>query len=260
MTIPNYSVITERPDTRASQLQLKILQTRYDFAARHSAGRVVLEAACGAGVGLGLIARTSKYVIGGDIDPNNCATAREAYAGRKDIAVAQIDAERTPFPDEHFGAVILFEALYYLSDAVTFFREARRLLEPEGLLLISTVNCEWPEFNPSPFSTTYYAANELRTLAAQNGFHASLFGAFPDIKTGAASVLTGRIKQLAVKYNLVPKTMKGKELLKMVFYGKLEPIPRDLAQVTPQIESLTYLQRQDDPTPYRMLYAVCTRA
>ena len=259
MTVPQFSVITERPDTRASQLQMKILQTRYDFAARHSAGRFVLEAACGAGVGLGLLARTSAYVIGGDIDPNNCASAKATYVGAANIAVAQIDAEQTPFRDGYFDVIILFEAVYYLSDASTFFKEARRLLAPGGLLLISSVNCEWPEFNPSPFSTRYQAANELRTLAAENGFCAELFGAFPDIKNGAASVLKGRIKQLAVKYKLVPRTMKGKEWLKMVFYGKLQPIPKNLADLTPQAEPLVALQTQDDASPYRMLYAICTR-
>jgi SAM-dependent methyltransferase len=259
MTIPDFSVITEGPDTRASQLQLKILRTRYDFAARHSAGRVVLEAACGAGVGLGLLARTCAYVIGGDIDPKNCASAKGTYTGRENVAVAQIDAERTPFRDGSFDVVILFEALYYLRDAAMFFNEARRLLTPGGLLLISTVNCEWPEFNPSPFSTSYHTASQLHALAAQNGFRASLSGAFPDIKAGPASVLTGRIKQLAVKYKLVPKTMKGKEWLKMVFYGKLEPIPRDLAESATQAETLVPLLPQDDATPYRMLYAVCAR-
>jgi SAM-dependent methyltransferase len=172
----------------------------------------------------------------------------------------QIAAELTPFPDSSFDVIVLFEALYYLSDASRFFAEARRLLAPGGLLLISMVNCEWPEFNPSPFSTRYYSASQFRSLAAQNGFHASLSGAFLDIKSGALSVLTGCIKRLAVKYRLVPKTMKGKEWLKSVFYGKLQAIPRDLAELRPAPDALVPLEPNDDTTSYRMLYAVCARA
>ncbi len=260
MSNPDFSVITERPDTRASQLQLSILRTRYDFAVRHSFGRVVLEAACGAGVGLGLLASTSAYVIGGDIDPRNCQSARETYAGQQKIAVAQIDAVRAPFRDGLFDVIILFEALYYLTDAPAFLKEARRLIAPGGVLLVSMVNCEWPEFNPSPFSTRYYTASQFRSLAAENGFQASLLGAFLDVKTNRSSTVVGRIKRLAVKCHLVPKTMKGKEWLKRVFYGKLQAIPRDLAGLTPSAEPMTPLQPEDDGAPYRMLYAVCVGA
>jgi SAM-dependent methyltransferase len=260
MSNPDFSVITERPDTRASQLQLNILRTRYDFAARHSVGRVVLEAACGAGVGLGLLARTSAYLIGGDIDPKNCQSARDTYAGQANIAVAQIDVVHAPFRDGFFDVIILFEALYYLSDASAFMKEARRLLAPGGVLLVSMVNCEWPEFNPSPFSTRYYTASQFRALAAQNGFQASLSGAFLDVKTNRSGTLIGRIKRLAVKYHLVPKTMKGKEWLKRIFYGRLQAIPRDLAELTPSAEPMTSLHPEDDGAPYRMLYAVCVGA
>ncbi|MEI9814898.1 MAG: class I SAM-dependent methyltransferase [Acidobacteriota bacterium] len=257
IAVPEYSVITERPDNRASRLQLRILQTRYDFAARLSAGQVVLEAACGAGVGLGMLAGTAEYVVGGDIDPSNCASARESYAARTNLSVMNMDVERTPFQAGVFGVVVLFEALYYLKDAATFLKEARRLLTPNGVLLISTVNCEWAEFNPSPFSTKYHGAAELRTLLAINGFDADLFGAFPDIKTGTKAALTGRIKQFAVKHRLIPRTMKGKEWLKRVFHGKLEPIPRDLAFTVQEVEPLVPLDSCTDASQYRMLYALC---
>lgn len=60
MEQPCFWTITEAPSTGASTEQMSILYTRYNVARRYAAGRDVLEVACGAGVGLGLIAGIAK--------------------------------------------------------------------------------------------------------------------------------------------------------------------------------------------------------
>jgi len=121
----------------------------------------VLEVACGAGVGIGSIAAVARHVVGGDIDVVNCEIARETYKDRPEVEILELDAEKMPFPSASFDLLLLFEALYYLNSPQKFFQEARRLLRPGGKLLISSVNCRWSGFNPSPFSTKYFDAAEL---------------------------------------------------------------------------------------------------
>ena len=58
-----------------------ILSTRYELARKHAQGKDVLDA-CGAGMGLGLLARTARRLVGGDIDERNLAIARQTYGSR----------------------------------------------------------------------------------------------------------------------------------------------------------------------------------
>lgn len=66
-----YGDVTETPDTKASSEQLTRLYTRYRFASEFCKDKDVLEVACGAGLGLGYLARFAKRVVGGDYDEKN---------------------------------------------------------------------------------------------------------------------------------------------------------------------------------------------
>jgi ubiquinone/menaquinone biosynthesis C-methylase UbiE len=234
--IPEFYKITESPLNRATRDQLCILHTRYAWAADYAAGKDVLEVACGAGTGLGMIARKARRLAGGDLDERNCAIARETYKNRREIEIRQLDAEQIPFPANSFDLVILYEAIYYLNSAETFFREAKRLLRPGGTLLISSVNCRWNGFNPSPFCTRYYEAAELAEALTGFGFDVSIYGGFAETKSGVNKIINA-FRETAVQMHLIPKTQKNKEWLKRIFYGELCQIPPELhaGTVTPAV-------------------------
>src|SRR5690349_18290635 len=146
---PDFSSVTELPRQGATRMQMSMLRTRYGWAAQYAAGKYVLEVACGAGLGLVWLAQRARRVAAGDIDQENCRIAREACCGQANIRVEWMDALELPFEARSFDLVVLFEALYYLTDVPRFLAEARRVLRPGGALLISTVNCEWSGFHPS---------------------------------------------------------------------------------------------------------------
>ncbi len=262
MTILNvqsdFTTVTEAPCQGATAHQLEMLYTRYHLASRYSAGKDVLEVACGAGMGLGFLARVARRTVGGDIDECNCAIAEETYFGRTDIEVKQFDAQELPLPDASFDVVILYEALYYIPAPDAFFREARRVLRPGGTLLISTVNCCWGEFNPSPFSVKYFDATELAESLARHGFRVEMRGGFPESTGGLAHVIIGLIRKVAVRLHLIPKTMKGKEWLKRLFYGGLKPIPRELGPGSSTPAPLDVLAPPYSANQYRFIYAIAT--
>jgi SAM-dependent methyltransferase len=260
MEQPCFWTITEAPSTGASAEQTSILYTRYNLARRYSAGRDVLEVACGAGVGLGLIAGIAKSVIGGDIDSRNCETARGTYKDHPEIKIKALKAEALPYEVGSFGLVILFEAIYYLQNQSAFVSEAARVLKSSGVLLISSVNPQWEGFNPSPFSTMYYSASELASLLRAGGFETEMFAAFRVKESGLIAAFVHALKVAAIKLDLIPKTMKGKELLKRVFFGRLIPIPCELTSGFAPIESLVPIEEVPDLTKYKMIYAVARKA
>jgi len=106
-----------------------------------------------------------------------------------------------------------------------FVTEAYRVLRKGGLLLIATVNKDWSEFNPSPFSTRYFSVPELGKLLQNDGFKVEFYGAFSTTPKTPKQKIISNIRKTAVALHLIPKTMKGKELLKKIFYGKLIPFP-----------------------------------
>jgi ubiquinone/menaquinone biosynthesis C-methylase UbiE len=257
----SYFTVTEVPGFRATLEQLSMLSTRYHWAATYAEGKDVLEVACGSGIGLGYLARRAKRVVGGDIDETNLAFARETYKNRANIEICSLDAEALPFKAHSFDTVLLFEAVYYLSEPKKFFSEARRVLRTGGSLLIVSVNPEWPGFNPSPFSVQYYSAKDLIALLSQQGFQPQVFCAFPDKPDSLSRKLIARIRRLATSLHLIPKTMKGKEWLKRIFLGRLELLQAELREegmVAPVSLSSWNVSSTLAIRVFKVLYAVGT--
>lgn len=112
---------------------------RYLFAAAHVAGCDVLDAACGEGYGAALLARHAKSVIGLDIDGPTIAAARAKYAVPA-LRFAAGSVTAMPFADASFDCVVSFETLEHLAEQQAMLAEMRRVLRPQGVLIISTPN------------------------------------------------------------------------------------------------------------------------
>ena len=179
-TARSFVTVTERPGQAASGIQLEMLAARYAWAASRAIAKDVLEAGCGAGLGLPIIAQVARSVHAGDVDADNLQDAVVACAEESNVELRRFPAEHLPYPDESFDLVLLFEAIYYVSDAPRFFQEAHRVLRPGGSLLIVTVNPAWTGFNPSPFSVDYFSFHQLMAGLAQAGFTVGVKGAFPE--------------------------------------------------------------------------------
>jgi len=216
-----FDTVTELPGQKITGEQLARLYQRYHFAQQFCKDKEVLEVACGGGMGLGYLAKVAKKVVGGDLDRNILKNPLEYYKERDNIEIREFDAQNLPYEDNGFDVVILFEAIYYLEKPEKLVSEARRVLKDKGVLLICTVNKDWADFNPSPYSTRYFSAPELYSLLIKKFSKVNLFGAFPVSKKGVKNKIISLIKRMAKAFNLVPKTMKGKETFKRIFLGKL---------------------------------------
>lgn len=252
----SYTPVTEFPGNGATKEQIARLYHRYRFAFEFCKGRDVLEVACGAGIGLGYLAKVAKKVVAGDIDEKILETAMNTYYGQADIEIYKLDAQNLPFKDCSFDVVLLYEAIYYLPKAEEFISEAHRVLRGNGVLIIGMVNKDWSDFNPSPLSTKYFSVPELYQLLSQKFSTVEMYGAFPASANTLKDKVISLIKRTAVTFHLIPKTMKGKEFFKRIFYGKLTPIPtqitNEMAEYLPPI-----VIPVDSPNyQYKILYAV----
>ncbi|OWK46496.1 class I SAM-dependent methyltransferase [Fimbriiglobus ruber] len=129
---------------------------RYFFATQFVAGKSVLDVASGEGYGSALLARTAGSVVGVDLDAAVVATAGDKYRA-ENLTFCQGSAAALPISGQHlFDVITSFETIEHLTpdDQTHFLDEAKRLLKPGGLLLISTPNrvlyTERPRFH-NPF-------------------------------------------------------------------------------------------------------------
>jgi len=228
MAFDSYFTVTELPGNIASGEQLERMYQRYFFAREMSRGKDVLELACGGGMGLGFLAGPARKVVGSDIDEEILKVTRGTYKGRDNISVLSMNAQNIACPDGSFDVVLLYEAIYYLPDAAGFVREAARVLRPGGALVICSVNREWTDFNASPFSRKYYSIPELYELVKGSFPSVQMFGAYDTSVKTAGDIVVSLIKRMAVSLHLIPRTMKGKALLKKLFLGGAKPVPREI--------------------------------
>jgi SAM-dependent methyltransferase len=257
--VPDFSTITEAPGLPATAAQLERLCHRYRLALPFARGTTVLEVACGAGLGLGLLAEEATAVAGGDIEPKNVEIARRTYAGNPKVQIMVMDALSLPFPDGAFGVVLLYEAIYYLPDATRFVAEAIRVLEPGGMLIICTTNPERGDFHPSPHVSRYYSAADLMRLLTEGGFAQVLVsGAFLAAPSGFIGRAKTTIKKIAVTCNLIPGSLAARAYLKRIFLGPLAALPASISAAgctAPWVEPVPQDTGAGPCPDYTVLYA-----
>ncbi|MGE3277316.1 MAG: class I SAM-dependent methyltransferase [Vicinamibacterales bacterium] len=255
-SIRDYTGVTETPGTRITRDAARMAVSRYEVARRLAAGRRVLEIACGAGQGLGYVGADAAWICGGDITSGLLRQAAAHYGSR--VPLVQFDAHALPFAGGAFDVVQVHEAIYYMADPETVFAEAHRVLAPGGALVISSINPAWADFNPSPHATGYLDARGLAEALGRQFARVDLRFGFPVTGTGAAGGLVSVLKRAAVRLGLVPKTMKGKRLLKRVFLGPLLPAPAELTQTLAPVDEPVDAPL-DHAATFRILYAVAHR-
>jgi SAM-dependent methyltransferase len=256
MTNVDYSDVTERPGLAISSIQLARAIHRYQTAAKCATGRKVLEVACGSGQGLGILADAARSVVGGDYSASNLGLARQQYVGR--LPLVQLDAGRLPFCAESFDVVVLLEAIYYLEDPARFVAEAKRILRRPGRIVISTVNCAWPDFGKSPHASVYFDANQLRKLLSDVGWSARIFGAFPEGGGTRTAAIRSAVRRIAFRLNMVPGSLRARAVLKRLVYGPLLRLPAELDPEIRVNEPLVEIPPGVRDTTHSILYALAT--
>ncbi|MBS0174023.1 MAG: class I SAM-dependent methyltransferase [Nitrospira sp.] len=254
----DYSPVTEKADDWVTPEALSMVYTRYRFAADFCRGRRVLEVACGPGVGLGYLGRYADTIIGGDLTGRLLRQAQNNLQGQ--IPLVQLQAEALPLRTASRDLIVCYEALYFFEDAGKFLGECRRVLSPQGYLLLCSVNPEWPEFNPNAHGRRYYSAQELSALLRESGFRPDLFGVFPVASASVPARCLSWIKRVAVQLRLIPSSMAGKRLLKRLFLGKLIRFPVAIDEGMAAYSHPVVISPEQPVAGYKIFFAVCQLA
>jgi ubiquinone/menaquinone biosynthesis C-methylase UbiE len=110
---------------------------RYALAMEFTKGKKVLDIACGEGYGTNLMAENAAEVKGVDIDIKIISKAKKKYRGNN-IEFLPGSLLNIPAMDKHFDIITSFETLEHISEHEKAISELKRVLHPDGILLIST--------------------------------------------------------------------------------------------------------------------------
>ena len=176
---------------------------RYQFARKYIVGKRVLDVACGVGYGSLYLAKACRQVVGADIDWVAVDYAQRQYGGRENLAFVQVDAIRTGFAESQFDAVCSFETIEHVRDAGMILGEIKRVLKPEGVLIVSTPRAARSNSRPAnPFHHHEWSPADFKRLLRGFFHNVEIFGQFRR-ETGAARWLK-RLDVLKVRTWLVP--------------------------------------------------------
>ena len=111
---------------------------RYHFVKNLVKDKYVCDIACGEGYGSALISSVAKAVVGVDIDKETVQSAKKKYQAFSNLKFVTNNALQTQFKNDEFDVVVSFETLEHLVEHNELLTEFKRILKPNGLLIIST--------------------------------------------------------------------------------------------------------------------------
>nr|WP_290693297.1 glycoside hydrolase family 99-like domain-containing protein [Halomonas sp. UBA3074] len=131
---------------------------RYYLAQGYVENKDVLDIACGEGYGSHYLAQTAASVVGVDVDPATVEHAQATYS-YPGLNYRQGDCAAIPLPDSSVDVVVSFETIEHHDRHEAMMEEIKRVLRPEGLLIISSPDKH--EYSEKPGYDNPYHVKEL---------------------------------------------------------------------------------------------------
>ncbi|MEZ7196963.1 methyltransferase domain-containing protein [Pseudodesulfovibrio karagichevae] len=153
--------------SEGGKLRLEHLH-RYVVAAQLCKGRDVVDMACGEGYGAAMLAETAKSVVGVDISGEVVDHASETYK-RPNLSFVVSDVRELDLPDACCDMVVSFETIEHIGEQEEMVAEIKRVLRPDGVLVISSPNRPVYEKDnePNTFHVKEFDFDELDALLSK---------------------------------------------------------------------------------------------
>jgi GT2 family glycosyltransferase/2-polyprenyl-3-methyl-5-hydroxy-6-metoxy-1,4-benzoquinol methylase/glycosyltransferase involved in cell wall biosynthesis len=139
---------------------------RYCFARDLCDGLDVLDVASGEGYGSAILAAVARSVVGVEIDAVAVAHAEASYHAAN-LRFLEGNALALPLGNASVDVVVTFETLEHLLDHRLFMAEVRRVMRPQGLLIVSTPDravYSAPGTEPNPHHVLELTDREFRSV------------------------------------------------------------------------------------------------
>ena len=173
-------IIPEETDARFLSQHL----SAYTFTRQFCRGKRVLEVGFGDGFGSNYLAEVAEDVTGIDLAPGNIPRASAKYP-RPNLRFLQMEGEQLSFPDDSFDVIGSFQVIEHIPEPQlpAFLTGIRRVLKPDGVCCLSTLNLEHNMKPGRPyeklrFHEKEFTATELQSLLTRFFHSVELYGLY----------------------------------------------------------------------------------
>ena len=152
---------------------------RYAIALQYVQGKQVLDLASGEGYGSYHLSKVAASVVGVDIDEAAVSHAQQRYNQQPNLRYRIGNCAQIPLDDRSVDVVVSFETIEHHDQHEQMMREIKRVLRPEGLLIISSPNKKtYSEDlgNHNHFHTKELYLEEFNDLLLASFAHVKLYG------------------------------------------------------------------------------------
>ena len=132
----------------------------YETAQKFVAGKVVLDLGCNSGYGTKLLSQYCNHVTGVDVSPAAIEAAK-THCQNNNASFQVVDGITLPFEPATFDVVTSFQVVEHLVDYDAYLNEIRRVLKPEGIVILTTPNAEI-RFKPGDKPWNRFHVHEFR--------------------------------------------------------------------------------------------------
>ncbi len=131
---------------------------RYGIIRKIVTDKDVLDIACGEGYGSSLISSVARSIVGVDISDAAIHHASSTYSA-SNLKFRQGSATQIPEADASFDVIVSFETIEHLAEQEQMLAEIRRVLRPNGCLVISSPNR--PVYSEESGEANHFHVKEL---------------------------------------------------------------------------------------------------
>lgn len=201
---------------------------RYAIAQEYCKGKIVLDIASGEGYGSALLAKVATHVTGVDISKDAVEAAAAKYTS-PNVTYLVGSADDIPLPDQSVAVVVSFETIEHLSNHTGMLAEIKRVLQPGGVLIISTPEklhySDIPNYQ-NPFHVKELYRNEFETLLQQYFQYQHLL--FQKIRMGSCVQATDAASIngfYSGNYDQITHTPPGTDEVFLIAIASDQPLP-----------------------------------
>lgn len=160
---------------------------RYALCLQYVQGKQVLDLASGEGYGSYQISKIAASVVGVDIDEAAVSHAQQRYAQQLNLSYRVGNCAQIPLGDRSVDVVVSFETIEHHDQHEQMMREIKRVLRPDGLLIISSPNKK--TYSEDLGNHNHFHIKELYL----EEFNDLLIASFAQVKLYGQKLLTGSV-------------------------------------------------------------------
>lgn len=211
-------------DSKEELILHLIHESAYNYAAKASIDKNVLDLGCNTGYGSNIISKKCKSISGVDVSENAINFAVREFS-KSGIDFKVVNGKHLPFQDNQFNMITSFQVIEHIVDCGNFINELKRVLSPNGFVVFTTPNsCIRLDPGMKPWNTFHvkeYTAKEIENLLSEFFTSVKVLGLFSTeeiTKIEKNRVFSARNKCRLMNSDIKPQVSLSSKLLQIMPY------------------------------------------